>query len=150
MRSFYLSDGTVRNEKAGSFEPDHTRHEQLKVSDNTQGTAQIVMDPDNPLGPLVITYDASQDQNGLTIVEEKSGEVVFQVDSQGNVEVDGDAIVVGLEASTVECDTVECDRVLGDAFDKGAWVKDHSKSVPDFDTVVTRDSTKNIVEVMMY
>ena len=148
-RHFYLADGTLRSMSAGRFRGDDeiaetTITERIVVRDDggTQShQAPVHMDPNNPDGPVVITFDSDDGQKGLTVIDEANNQDIFEVSNLG-------VMTTAVEAALyMQTDDLEVDgEVSGSAFDTGAWV--HSSSaVPTKDTVVTRNATTESVNV---
>ena len=112
---------------AGRFTGDDETATRLVIREIAQPVTQIVADPGNPEGPLVVTYDCDPTttigQKGF-VVENKDGTDFFSVDNQSNAVVSGTGLVV----------TGVCS---GDAFDK----VDNHQVAPTKDTVVLRDGT---------
>jgi hypothetical protein len=110
---------------AGRFRGDDETATRLVIREITQPVTQILADPSNPEGPLVVVYDCdpttSTGQKGF-VVENKDGDDFFAVDNQSKTVVSGKGLVV----------TTVCS---GGAFDK---VDDHTVATTK-DTVVLRD-----------
>ena len=162
-RSFYLGNGRVRTISAGRFRGDDDvrpkiETEHLNVQDNDRAGARpaIVLDADGT-APLTIHFDSQNGQAGLTIIDDHYDSTALQVNSDGKLLATGNATIgPTLTTSTLEVNNVSfldkadgsLPALTGKAFDKGAWAHAGSaEAVPNGDTIVTRNATKESVNV---
>ena len=96
--------------------------------------APVHMDPDNDQGPLVIHYDSSANQQGLSVVDETNDDEVFRIEESG--------LVVATKSLHVD------GSVGGTAFDLGDWTRQTSSAQgPTTNTAITRNSATETVHV---
>ena len=139
-RLFYLADGTLQKATAGEFRGDDpeistqvvTREIVIKAEDGGTG---VKLDPDAPSGPLVLHYDSSKNQKGLTIFDDHSNSIAVEVEHTGVVRANN-----GI--------SVDAGGISGTAFDTGDWaLASSSDAAPYENTVVTRDALAEVVRV---
>ena len=89
-RLFYLADGTLQKATAGEFRGDDpevstqvvTREIVVRADD---GGAGVRLDPDAASGPLVLHYDSSKNQKGLTLVDDHDNSIAVEVEATGRL-----------------------------------------------------------------
>ena len=142
QRIRFLADGSIVQETASVFRGNDevatkTITKQIVVRDDG-GTgsheAPVHIDPDNDQGPLVIHYDSSANQQGLSVVDETNDDEVFRIEESG--------LVVATKSLQVD------GSVGGTAFDLGDWTRQTSSAQgPTTNTAITRNSGTETVHV---